>query len=119
MATRHIDMQPISGGKYDTTTTSGAPDQRLKFPRAADYDGGTFIPLPVKDACYEQAVYLAEHEDSAEFRANAQRAGVSSASLGGVASETYRGSKGMLLCETAYQILLGAGLILTSARFSQ
>jgi len=118
MATRHIDMQPIRGGKYDTTTTSGIPDQRLKFPRGADYDGGIFIPLPVSDATYEQAVYLAEHEDSTELRANLQRAGVSSANLSGVAAETYRGAQGQLLCATAYQILLDAGLIMTSAGFS-
>ena len=74
--------------------------------------------MEVTEACYEQAVYLVEHEDGAELRANLQRAGVQSASLSGVASETYRGSQGMLLCATAYQILLDAGMITTSLRFA-
>jgi len=117
MATTHIDMLDIKGGKSDTTTTSGVPDQALKFPRAADYDGGEFIPVEVKKACYEQAIYLAEKMACVELRADLQRAGVKSASIGGAVSETFGGVKDQMLCSTAYRILLNAGLIQITAAF--
>ncbi len=75
LATTHIDMQPIDGVKYDETTTSGAPDQALRFPRAADYDGGVFIPAPVAKATYEQAIMLAG-TGASSTRTDLQRQGV-------------------------------------------
>lgn len=114
-ATRQIDALKINGNKYTTTATSGVPDQALKFPRGCDYDdGSTFIPVEVKHAMFEQAVYLAESGDAAENRADLQRQGVKSFTLGDL-SETYGSSKGNVLCSLAYNMLLKAGMIRVTA----
>jgi hypothetical protein len=117
-ATRIIDRQPIDGGKYDTTTTSGVPDQALKFPRAADYDGGVFIPVEVKEATYEQALYLAKVGGPSNTRAVLQAQGVTAASVDSV-SETYgKGATAAGLCPEATRILTAAGFLALGAEMT-
>lgn len=115
-ATRQIDALKINGPKYTTTATSGVPDQALKFPRAVDYDDGTtFIPVRVKHAMFEQALFLADNLAGSEERLNLQRQGVKSFSLGDL-SESYTGRGQRALCDLAYRMLLEAGLLLVTAK---
>jgi hypothetical protein len=79
-ATLQIEAQRLRGEKNDTSTTSGAPDQRLHFPRSTDVDGSTeFIPLDIKIACYEQAIWLAYAPPVSNVRTALQREGVTAA----------------------------------------
>ena len=117
-ASRQIDTLKIVGGKYTQTMTSGVPDQALKFPRGCDYDDGTtYIPVEVKKAMYEQAVHLASNTGNTGERAELQRQGVSSFTLGDL-SETYTGqaTSWRELCDVAYNILRNAGFIMVTAR---
>jgi hypothetical protein len=112
LATSAIDMEPIDGDKYTTTATSGVPDQRLRFPRAADYDDGSqFIPLPVKLACYEQAIHLSK-TGTTSSRTELQDQGVLEVQIGDV-RERYKEtvSSNTQLCSKARTLLIGAGLI--------
>ena len=113
-ATLTIDSQKLRGSKYTTTATSGVPDQRLHFPRGEDYDDSTtFIPLDVKLATYEQAIYFALSGGSTT-RAQLQAQGVTSVTIGDV-SESYAGdtqtSGAGMLAPLAKQILLKGGYI--------
>lgn len=115
LATRLIDLEPIDGDKYDTTTTSGAPDQALRFPRVEDYiDDAVRIPVEVKTALYEQAVQFAKAgDDSTRQALRAQ--GVTSIKIGDV-SETYADAAAVThLCSRARTILVGAGLLRLAA----
>lgn len=119
LATRMIDAENIDGDKYDTTTTSGVPDQALRFPRAVDYlDGTLIIPVPVKHATYEQAVYLAKSGTN-NTRAELQAQGVRSVSIGDV-TETYGGNpEGWTqLCKKARKLLVSAGIIRLSGTWA-
>jgi len=92
-ATRIIDMQKIKGVKSDTTTSSGVPAQALRFPRAQDTDAsGYFIPVKVKEACYEQALYLTQQDEGT--RQTLRAAGVTSVTIGDV-SESYSNPAGL------------------------
>lgn len=105
-ATRQIDLEAIDGDKYDTSTTSGAPDQALRFPRAVDYlDATLIIPVPVKHATYEQALHLGK-AGTDRTRRNLQNAGVKSVKIGDV-METYEGGGGASsqLCDVARELL--------------
>lgn len=59
-ATRDIDALQFEGIKYNTDLLSdGTPCQALQFPRNYTYwTDGTFIPQEVKNAQFEQAVFL-------------------------------------------------------------
>jgi len=124
-ATMQIDMEHIDGGKYDTDLTSGVPDQRLRFPRVIDYDDGTtFVPLSVKEAMYEQAIWLAKYRpaDTATTRRALQAEGVTRVKIGDV-EEEYGGTrpglhKGSQLCERAWQILNAARLLSWSSGYA-
>ena len=113
-ATLIIDSQKLRGSKYTTTATSGVPDQRLHFPRGQDYDDSTeYIPIDVKLATYEQAIYLAlAGGDTTRQQLQAQ--GVTSVSVGDV-SESYASDKPTTgigaLAPMARQILLAGGYI--------
>ena len=120
-ATRMIDNCPIYGAKYDTDLTSGVPDQALKFPRAVDYDDGTtFIPMGVKYATYEQAIWLASVGTS-DNREEMQARGVTSVSVGDV-SETYGSVRNtsdpaQRLCPETKNILITNCFITRAGRF--
>lgn len=121
-ATKMIDNCPIAGAKYDTDTTSGVPDQALKFPRAQDYDDSTeFIPMEVKNATYEQALWLATTGVS-DSREEMQARGVTSVSVGDV-SETYGTVRNTTdpaqrLCPEAKNILLTGCFLRRAGRFA-
>jgi hypothetical protein len=117
LATSHIDMEPINGDKYTTGTTSGAPTQALRFPRTQDYDTAKYVPVEVKKATYEQALYLAQ-AGTGSTRQQLQAQGVTSISVGD-ASESYgSASSASKLGITPRQILLKAGLIKCAGRWS-
>ena len=81
LSTFIIDQQHIDGQKNDVTLTSGAPDQRLKFPRTMDVDAGSeFIPLAVKEATYEQAIAMAKGGTASSIT-DLQNQGVTAVSL--------------------------------------
>lgn len=113
-ATRMIDACPISGAKYDTDMTSGVPDQSLKFPRAQDYDDSTeYIPVDIKTATYEQAIWLVSMGIS-DTREQLQAQGVTSASIGDV-SETYSGAPAS--SNPVHRLAPGARAILVNGGF--
>ncbi|MCP4898892.1 MAG: hypothetical protein GY906_18120 [bacterium] len=115
LATTLIDQEPIAGDKYDTSTTSGADDQALRFPTANDYiDGAVRILEPVKRACYEQSIEFAKGgDDSTRQALRAQ--GVTSVKIGDV-METYGGDTVTThLCSRARKILVNAGLLRLAA----
>jgi len=112
-ATKDIEAQPLAGEKADTGTTSGLPNQALHFPRAIDNDGTAYIPIAVKLATIEQALFLFQRgSTSATARQRLQEDGVTAASFGDV-SETYggKGSGGVRLSSAAKAFLLDAGLL--------
>ena len=110
-ATTHIDMETIDGDKYDTSTTSGAAAQALRFPRAEDVDGSIFVPQAVKNAMFEQALSIAK-KGTSNARQDAQNDGVTSVTIGDV-SETYGSGAAASseLCDRARAILLNAGFL--------
>lgn len=116
LATTNIDMEPIDGDKYNNGTTSGVPNQALRFPRPVDYDTAKYIPVAVKKACYEQALYVAK-TGTASTRATLQDQGVTSISIGDT-SESYGGrASGSKLGPEAKRILANAGLLKTTGRW--
>ena len=112
MAAREIDTLTIDGAKYDTSTTSGVPDQALRFPRAQDYDGGTFIPDGVKDAQCEQAIHRAQI-GTTDTRLTLQAQGVVEVEFDDV-REKYgeaQGGSSRTVAQRAYDILNSFGYI--------
>lgn len=91
-ATRDIDAVAWLGYKTER-------DQALEFPR-----GDSSIPGVVQEACLEQACHLALTASSAERREELSRAGVRSASVGGI-SEHYAGGSAAPLCYRAMALL--------------
>lgn len=94
-ATYHIDRQRLKGSKADNTLDgSGVPSQALHFPRAEDNDTGTeFIPIEIKQATYEQALFLIRQVSN--VRQQLQAEGVKSAKIDDV-METYGGRRGRI-----------------------
>ncbi len=118
LATTQIDMLCIDGVKYNDTLTLGVPNQALKFPRSVDVSGATvYIPMPVKKACYEQAIYIAgKGGGGTSTRAQLQAEGVTRITIGDVTEEYGSGDTGGSsqsheLCTRAYQTLVDAGYI--------
>lgn len=107
-ATTLIDLEPIDGDKATTTLTSGVPDQALRFPRA----GEDYIPVAVKQACYEQAVSMSQ-TGTTSTRTELQSQGVTKITIGAV-TEEYGESTGSdtEISSRARAILEGAGLIM-------
>jgi hypothetical protein len=121
LATAQIDALPIKGAKYDTAMTSGVPDQRLKFPRGADYDDSTsYIPAAVKQATYEQSVWLAQGGGGSS-RELLQAQGVKSVTIGDV-SESYGDSTFRnpfsQLSPMAKNILMASGVLRKGGRWA-
>lgn len=115
LATTLIDTECIDGDKYDTSTTSGAPDQALRFPRVEDYiDATLIIPQAVKYAMYEQALNMAT-TGATSTRADLQNQGVVEIQTPDGAREKYGegGGSATQLCTRARQFLINAGLIKT------
>ena len=122
-ATYQIDMQKIRGGKADSMLDgSGVPNQALKFPRSQDDDGGTsYIPIEIKRATYEQAVYLAETGSQFDTRALLQAQGVTSVSIDDV-SESYGGggtSTLDVLAPIVKQLLLDGGFVVRAGAWQK
>jgi hypothetical protein len=113
LATTLIDMEPIDGAKYDTTTTSGVPDQALRFPRVVDYiDATKVIPRAVTVAMYEQAIEMARTGTSST-RQTLQSEGVVEIQIG-QAREKYAEGGGVSntqLSSRPRRILMSAGLL--------
>ena len=114
LATTLIDMEPIDGDKYDTSTTSGAPDQALRFPRLVDYiDATKVVPPAVKVAAYEQALELAR-VGATGTRQTLQNEGVVEIVTPDGTKERYAEGGGAAqteLCKRARAILMNAGLL--------
>jgi len=110
-ATTLIDAEPIDGDKYDTSTTSGAADQALRFPRALDYiDSTLVIPEAAKITMFEQALSEAMTGTSST-RQDLQAEGVTSVKMADI-TETYGGRTAPTeLCKRARSFLLNAGLL--------
>lgn len=113
LATTLIDLEPIDGDKYDISTTSGAPDQALRFPRVVDYiDATKVIPPAVKVAMYEQALEFAK-TGTTGTRKTLQSEGVIEVQIGKV-RERYSEGGGVSntqLSIRARAILMSAGLL--------
>jgi hypothetical protein len=61
-ATRELDVLRYSYTKYQTVPFNDENYQALEFPRSinTDSDGNLYIPPEVKDAQYEQAIWILE-----------------------------------------------------------
>jgi hypothetical protein len=118
LATADIEKEPIDGDKYDTSTTSGVPDQALRFPRVVDYIDSTLtIPVAAKNAMYEQALHRV-NTAADNVRQTLQAQGVTSVKIGDV-METYNDSADpSALCAKARQLLVSAGLLRLSAEWA-
>jgi hypothetical protein len=120
MAATCIDGQPLTGAKYDPDVTDGVPDQALHFPTGdncyTDENGDTvlFIPDLVEQAAAHQAVAILRAYKQGDLlgahgRAQLQREGVQTFSIGGVA-ETFRPGvfdPRVKLCPEAARLLRG------------
>jgi len=115
MATRDIDRLPLRGEKRDTGIgVSGVPNQALFFPRGDDVvaSGTSYIPVPVKQACIEQALYLVQTgRGEISKRRQLQMEGVASVNVAGDIAETYNPEYAKEFCAEAKRILLNAGLL--------
>lgn len=115
MATRQIEQEPLAGRKADTTVTAGVPAQALHFPRAMD-DGG--IPVVVKNAVCEQALYMAERGVTTVSRRQLlQSEGVKRVKFGDVEEEYDMEGRGpsRTIAPLARDMLLAAGLLQLTA----
>jgi hypothetical protein len=118
LATTQIDNMVIDGEKAVTSLTAGVPDQALRFPRSVDYDdGAAYIPVIVKRATCEQAMFLAERGGSVSKRRTMQLDGVKRVKIADIEEEydTEGGVGTDELSPRVYQMLNSAGLIAQSA----
>lgn len=111
-AAKIIDRQPLAGYKSNHTQamafprityTEGSPMDNTLFPFDEWYDPKT-VPDAVKYAQCEIALELAQGTTSASERADLQRQGVKSFSLGKL-SESYTGNANSLLSAEAKDLL--------------
>lgn len=112
-ATREIDLEAINGTKYDTSiSTAGAPTQPLKFPRGQDVssNGTKYIPVSVKNACYEQALANVRSGGSTT-RADLQAQGVTSITIGDVSESYGDGAAAGGLSQRSREFLMAEGIL--------
>lgn len=118
-ATRDIEMEKLAGTKKTTSKTAGVPDQALHFPRTQDTDSGTaFVPVDLKHAEFEQALYLYQSGQASKERRQRQEDGVEEIAIGDTREKYNRppGASQSALSSTVKTKLIRLGYITVKGR---